>query len=70
MSLFIEESDEVIFRIFSDILSLNTKSNYPPRSKKILNLIERIKGKSFKKSTLGKCFIEKSQNHIKVSKDI
>ena len=70
MNLFNEEPDEVIFRLFSDIFSSIAKSNYPPRSKKILNLIQRIKSKSFKKSTLNKCFIEKSENRIKVSKDV
>ena len=68
MNLFNEESDEVIFRLFSDIFSSVAKSNYPPRSKKIINLIQRIKSKSFKKSTLAKCSIEKLENHIKVSK--
>ena len=43
--LFYEEENEIIFKSFSDILSLVSGTYYPPRSKKIINLINRIKKK-------------------------
>ena len=37
--IFSEESKEIIFKSFSDILSLISGTYYPPRSAKVLNLI-------------------------------
>ena len=67
--LFLEEADEIIFKTFSDILSLVSGAYYPPRSKKIINLIGRLKKDSFSKSTLGGCIIEKKVNSILISKE-
>ena len=54
---------------FSAILSLISGTYYPPRSKKILNLISRLKGKKFDKCTLGGCIVEDVDNFISVSKE-
>ncbi len=59
--IFTEEAGEIIFKSFSDILSLVSGAYYPPRSKKIINLINRIKKAKFNKSTLGGCVIEKKK---------
>ncbi len=67
--IFSEEAGEIIFKSFSDILSLVSGSYYPPRSKKIINLIQRIKKTKFNKSTLGGCVIEKKDGYILVSKE-
>ena len=64
-----EEAGEIIFKSFSDILSLVSGTYYPPRSKKIINLINRVKKAKFKKSTLGGCIIEKKDNFIIISKE-
>ena len=40
--IFLEEAREIIFKSFSDILSLVSGTYYPPRSKKVINLIERL----------------------------
>ena len=67
--IFVEEAGEVIFKSFSDILSLVSGTYYPPRSKKIMSLIERLKNKKFKRSTLGGCLIEKKEGSILVSRE-
>ena len=67
--IFSEEANEIIFKSFSDVLSLVSGSYYPPRSKKVLNLIERIKKNFYKRSTLGGCLVEKKDDFIIISKE-
>ena len=67
--IFSEEAGEIIFKSFSDILSLISGAYYPPRSKKIVNLINRVKKAKFNKSSLGGCMIEQKSNFILISKD-
>tara|TARA_Y100000590_G_scaffold300056_1_gene338278 strand:- start:964 stop:2034 length:1071 start_codon:yes stop_codon:yes gene_type:complete len=68
--IFLEEAREIVFKSFSDILSLTSGRYYPPRSKKVINLIYRIKKNKFTKSTLGGCIIEKKDNFILVSQEL
>jgi tRNA(Ile)-lysidine synthase len=68
--IFSEEAGEIIFKSFSDIFSLVSGTYYPPRSKKVINLIDRVKKSKFKKSTLGGCIIEKKDNFILISKEV
>jgi tRNA(Ile)-lysidine synthase len=70
MKIFTEEAEEIIFKSFSDILSLVSGTYYPPRSKKILNLIVRIKKNKFTKCTLGGCVIEKRDGFVAVLKEV
>ena len=67
--IFTEEAGEIIFKSFSDILSLISGTYYPPRSKKIVNLIKRLKNNKFEKSTLGGCIIEKNNSFVSVTKE-
>ena len=67
--IFLEESGEIIFKSFSDVLSLVSGTYYPPRSKKIINLIDRVKKIKFNKSTLGGCVIEKKGSLISIEKE-
>jgi len=67
--IFSEEASEIIFKSFSDILSIVSGTYYPPRSKKIINLINRIKKKNFTKSTLGGCILEIKGNSILITKE-
>ena len=67
--IFTEEAGEVIFKSFSDILSLVSGAYYPPRSRKVINLINRLKKGRFNKSTLGGCVIEKKDGFVSVSKE-
>ena len=68
--IFLEETKEIIFKSFSDILSLVSGTYYPPRSKKVINLIDRIKRNKFTKSTLGGCILEEKDNFILISKEL
>ena len=68
--IFSEEAKEIIFKSFSDILSLVSGTYYPPRSKKIINLIDRVKKAKFDKSTLGGCVIEKKDSFILISREL
>ena len=67
--IFSEETGEIIFKSFSDILSLISGTYYPPRSKKIVNLIDRVKKLKSSKSTLGGCVIEKNGSFVTISKE-
>lgn len=68
--IFLEEAGEIIFKSFSDVLSLVSGTYYPPRSKKVTNLIDRVKKNNFTKSTLGGCIIEKKDNFILISQEL
>ncbi len=67
--IFLEEAGEIIFKSFSDFFSLISGTYYPPRSKKVLNLIDRVKKSTFTKSTLGGCIVEENDNFILISKE-
>ena len=67
--IFSQEANEVIFKSFSDVLSLVSGSYYPPRSKKVINLIGRVKKNLYKRSTLGGCLVEKKDEFIIISKE-
>jgi len=68
--IFFQEAGEIVFKSFSDILSLISGTYYPPRSKKVISLINRLKKNTFKKSTLGGCLVEEKDNFILISKEI
>ena len=66
---FFKNSEEIIFRSLNFIFTRISKKNYPPRGKKTTDLILKIKGKNFKKITLGGCLIEKINKTIIISKE-
>jgi tRNA(Ile)-lysidine synthase len=68
--IFKNEAKEIIFKSFSDTLTMISGSYYPPRSIKIINLIERLKKNKFTKSTLGGCIIEDKNNFITIYKEL
>ena len=68
--IFSEEAGEIIFKSFSDILSLVSGTYYPPRSKKVINLINRLKKNKFTKSTLGGCIVQEKDNFILISREL
>ena len=67
--IFQDEAGEIVFKSFSDIFLLISGKYYPPRSRKILSLIERIKKNKIIKSTLGGCIVEKKNAFISVYKE-
>ncbi len=68
--IFSEEAGEIIFKFFSDVFSLVSGSYYPPRSKKVMNLINRLKKSKFSRSTLGGCIVEDKPGFILISKEL
>jgi len=68
--IFSEEAEEIIFKSFSDVFSLVSGTYYPPRSKKVINLIDRLKKNTFTKSTLGGCIVQKKDNFILISREL
>ena len=68
-SEFFQESYEVIFRSFSEIIKLIGKKYYFVRGKKLEKIITEIDNDSSFKGTLGGCVIEKVNQTIIVSKE-
>ena len=69
-SIFLDEAGEIIFKSFSDILSLISGTYYPPRSKKIINLINRVKKDKFSKIYIRRMrMLKKKDNFILISKE-
>ena len=67
---FFKQPHEIVFRAFSALLNLISKKYYPPRGKKIDDLIQKIKFKKInKKTTLGGCFIEKINKTVLISRE-
>ena len=64
-----EEGQEIIFRTIGSVISKVSENYYPPRGKNIVNLIEKIKSKQFKRITLGGCILEKVNDSFLVKKE-
>ncbi len=60
---------EVLFRSFSQILHLVGKKYFPPRGKKIINILENLQNNITSKSTLGNCVIKKINKTVIVLKE-
>ncbi|MBA1340494.1 MAG: tRNA(Ile)-lysidine synthase [Pelagibacterales bacterium] len=63
------ETEEIQLKILSQALKNFSNSYYPPRSKKVINLLNSIRLKNKKKLTLFGCIIEKTSNYIIISKE-
>ncbi len=61
--------EEIIFRSFSILIKKISKSEYPPRGRKIINLIHNLKFKNKFKATLGGTIIEKIHDSVVVTKE-
>ena len=62
------ETTEIQLKLFGKILKNYTKSYYPPRSKKILNLIEKLRQGKIKNLNLSGCSIQKIGSFIEIKK--
>ena len=66
---FLSENKDIQLKILSNSIKNISKNYYPPRAKKVLNLIGRIKSGKETKVTLGGCTINKRQNSLIISKE-
>ena len=66
---FFNQSQEVIFRSFSDSIKFIGNKHYASRSKKLLKVIELIKNKPSFKVTLGNCILERVNQTVIISKE-
>ena len=66
---FFNQPEEVVFRSLTEIIKIIGKKYYPVRGKKIDNVVQMIKNRSFLKTTLGNCILKKVNNTIIVSKE-
>jgi tRNA(Ile)-lysidine synthase len=67
---FFLEPGEIQMKIISRQIKYVSKSYYPPRASKLLNLIKRIKFNKKCKYTLGGCVILRNDNHLNIYKEI
>ena len=66
---FFKQPYEIVFRSLSDSLNFVSKNYYSVRGKKIDKIIKDIQKKSFSRSTLGSCLIEKVNQTVIISKE-
>ena len=67
LEIFSLEKNDIQLKILSNCLKHVSKNYYPPRAKKILYLMSRIRGEKEIKATLGGCIIKKRQNNLIIS---
>ena len=68
-SKFFDYPNEIVFRSLIILIKKINKKHYPPRGKKMINLINNIKNKTKLKATLGGTIIEKVHNSVFVTKE-
>ena len=66
---FFSQSDEVVFRSFTEVIKIVGKKYYAVRGKKIDKVIDLISTKSLFKVTLGGCLIKKVNGTVILSKE-
>jgi tRNA(Ile)-lysidine synthase len=66
---FLTENKEIQLKVFSNCIRNFSKSYYPPRAKKIINLLNRIKSDEKLKATLGGCVIQKINDNLVISRE-
>jgi len=68
-TIFFDQSHEIIFRSLTKIIQILGKKYYPVRGKSVNQLIKAISEKSFKKVTLGGCFVDRVNETILISEE-
>jgi len=63
------ETSEIKFKVISHGIKIFSKSYYPPRSKKVINLINSFNLKKKTKHTLGGCILEQLKGNLIISKE-
>ena len=70
LRIFNDLKKEIKIRIINDSIRLLKKNYYNLRSQKVGNLIHKLKGKNFRKSTLGGCifYVKEDKLYVKIEK--
>ena len=63
------ENEEIRLKVLSNCIKNVSKNYYPPRAKKILSLLSKIKSDEKLKATLGGCVIQKNHNNLVIFKE-
>ena len=66
---FLLENNEIQLKVLSNCIKNVSKNYYPPRAKKILNLLTRVRSDRNLKATLGGCIIQKIKNNLVIYKE-
>tara|TARA_B110000967_G_scaffold153879_1_gene158443 strand:+ start:1315 stop:2355 length:1041 start_codon:yes stop_codon:yes gene_type:complete len=66
---FLLENNEIQLKVLSNCIKNVSKNYYPPRAKKILNLLTRVRSDRNLKATLGGCIIQKIKNNLVICKE-
>ena len=66
---FLSENEEIQLKIFGNCIKNISRSYYPPRAKKIVNLLNEIKTNESLRRTLGGCVIKKNHNNLAITKE-
>jgi hypothetical protein len=69
LNFFLLENNEIQLKIISNCIKKISKNYYPPRAKKVLNLLNRIQSNKNLKATLGGCTIDKHTKNLVISKE-
>ena len=69
LKFFLLENNDIQLKIFSNSIKHISKNYYPPRAKKVLNLLSRIKAEKELKGVLSGCIVVKWQNNLIISKE-
>jgi len=66
---FLEENGEIQLKVLSNCIKNVAKSYYPPRAKKIVNLLKKIRSDERLKATLGGCVIQTIHKNLVVCQE-
>ena len=69
LKFFLLENSEIQLKIFSNCIKKIAKNYYPPRAKKVLNLLSRVQSNEKLKATLGGCVIIRGKKNLIISKE-
>jgi tRNA(Ile)-lysidine synthase len=69
LNFFLLENNEIQLKIFSNCIKTISKNYYPPRAKKVLNLLSSFQSNKKVKATLGGCIIVKNKKNLIISKE-
>ena len=69
LKILLIENDEIQLKVFSNCIKNFSKNYYPPRAKKVLNLLNKVKFNEKMKFTLGGCVIQKIHKNLVIYKE-